>query len=112
MEADPINHPEELWGIEDPRIVWIAELGKWAITYTAYSRGGPLVAMALTDDFVNFDRLGPVMPPEDKDAALFRAGSTGNGCLSIVRLPLTMFRVRIFGCHIPTICCIGVTVGC
>jgi len=71
LEADPDNHPEELWGIEDPRIVYLAELGKWAITYTAYSRGGPLVAMALTDDFVKFDRLGPVMPPEDKDSALF-----------------------------------------
>ncbi len=71
MEADPINHPEELWGIEDPRIVWLEELGKWAVTYTAYSRGGPLVAMALTDDFVTFDRRGPIMPPEDKDAALF-----------------------------------------
>lgn len=71
MEADPVNHPEEIWGIEDPRIVWLAELSKWAITYTAYSRGGPLVALALTDDFINFDRRGPIMPPEDKDAALF-----------------------------------------
>jgi len=71
MDADPLNHPEELWGIEDPRIVRLDELGKWAITYTAYSRGGPLVAMALTDDFVKFERLGPIMPPEDKDAALF-----------------------------------------
>jgi len=71
LEPEPDKHPEELWGIEDPRISWLDELGRWCITYTAYSRGGPLVAMALTDDFINFDRLGPVMPPEDKDAALF-----------------------------------------
>jgi predicted GH43/DUF377 family glycosyl hydrolase len=71
MEPEPDVHPEELWGIEDPRITWLADLGKWAVTYTAYSRGGPLVAMALTNDFVKFDRRGPVMPPEDKDAALF-----------------------------------------
>ncbi len=71
LEPEPDKHPEELWGIEDPRISWLEELGRWAITYTAYSRGGPLVAMALTDDFINFERLGPVMPPEDKDAALF-----------------------------------------
>ena len=71
LEPEPDKHPEELWGIEDPRISWLDELGRWGITYTAYSRGGPLVAMALTDDFINFDRLGPVMPPEDKDAALF-----------------------------------------
>jgi len=71
LELDPDKHPEELWGIEDPRITWLAELGKWAITYSAYSRRGPLVALALTDDFAHFDRLGQVMPPEDKDAALF-----------------------------------------
>lgn len=68
---DPENHPEELWGIEDPRIVFLEELGKWAITYTGYSSGGPLVSLALTEDFRTFKRLGPVMPPEDKDAALF-----------------------------------------
>ncbi|MFA7250256.1 MAG: glycosidase [Dehalococcoidia bacterium] len=67
----PGQHPEELWGIEDARIVWLAELERYAITYTAYSRNGPLVALALTADFVTFDRLGPITPPEDKDAALF-----------------------------------------
>lgn len=71
LEPEPDKHPEELWGIEDPRISWLGELGRWSITYTAYSHGGPLVAMALTDDFISFERLGPVMPPEDKDAALF-----------------------------------------
>ncbi len=71
LEADPANHPEEIWGIEDPRIVRLDELNKWAITYTAYSRSGPLVAMAMTDDFVKFERIGPIMAPEDKDAALF-----------------------------------------
>ena len=67
----PDTHPEELWGIEDPRITYLEDMGQWAVTYTAYSQGGPLVALALTRDFVNFQRLGPVMPPEDKDAALF-----------------------------------------
>lgn len=81
MPPDPLNHPEELWGIEDPRIVWLAELDKWAITYTAYSRSGPLVAMALTDDFVKFDRRGPTMPPEDKDAALFPRRINGKWAL-------------------------------
>ncbi|HNX28070.1 MAG TPA: glycosidase [Syntrophomonadaceae bacterium] len=71
MEADPDNHPEERWGLEDPRITWLAELNKWAVTYVAYSSDGPLVAIALTDDFVHFERLGPARPAEDKDAALF-----------------------------------------
>ncbi len=96
MDADPVNHPEELWGIEDPRIVRLDELGKWAITYTAYSRGGPLVALALTDDFVNFDRLGPIMPPEDKDAALFPRRI--NGKWALIHRPIAANYVP--GAHI------------
>ncbi len=65
------EHPEEIWGVEDPRIVWVPETKKYVVTYTAYSRGGPGVALATTEDFKNFDRYGMVMPPEDKDAALF-----------------------------------------
>jgi predicted GH43/DUF377 family glycosyl hydrolase len=67
----PEKYPEEIWGIEDPRITWIEEMKKWAICYTAYSKGGPLVSLAMTKDFIEFERMGPVMPPEDKDAALF-----------------------------------------
>jgi predicted GH43/DUF377 family glycosyl hydrolase len=64
------NFSEELWGIEDPRITYVPELEQYAILYTAYSRGGPGVSMALTKDFRTFERLGVVMSPEDKDAAL------------------------------------------
>jgi predicted GH43/DUF377 family glycosyl hydrolase len=71
LRADPANHPEELWGIEDPRVTWLEKLGKWVIAYTSFSKGGPLVSLATTEDFKTFERLGPVMPPEDKDAALF-----------------------------------------
>lgn len=67
---DPVNHPDEVWGVEDPRIVWLDELSKYAVTYTAFSRAGPAVALALTRDFVHFERLGVVMPPEDKDSSL------------------------------------------
>lgn len=71
MPALPEEYPEELWGIEDARIVWLEELRRYAITYTAYSRNGPLVSLALTEDFKSFERRGPIMPPEDKDAAFF-----------------------------------------
>jgi predicted GH43/DUF377 family glycosyl hydrolase len=67
---EPDKHPEEIWGVEDPRIVWLDELAKYAITYTAFSRAGPAVALALTEDFIRFERLGVMMPPENKDAAL------------------------------------------
>src|SRR5664279_4128167 len=31
--SDPENHPEELWGVEDPRITFVPEMGKYAIAY-------------------------------------------------------------------------------
>jgi predicted GH43/DUF377 family glycosyl hydrolase len=68
---DPEHFPEEVWGIEDPRITYLAELSKYAIVYTAYTRVGPGVSLALTEDFDHFERYGMIMPPEDKDAALF-----------------------------------------
>jgi predicted GH43/DUF377 family glycosyl hydrolase len=71
LKADVDRDPEETWGCEDPRLTWIPEREEWAIAYTAYSRRGPLVSLATTDDFRSARRLGPVMPPEDKDAALF-----------------------------------------
>jgi predicted GH43/DUF377 family glycosyl hydrolase len=70
LAPDPA-HPEEIWGCEDPRLVYLPERDEWAITYTGYSRRGPLVALAVTKDFKTVERLGSVMPPDDKDAALF-----------------------------------------
>jgi predicted GH43/DUF377 family glycosyl hydrolase len=68
---DPAHFSEEAWGVEDPRLTWIEDRGQWIIAYTAYSPSGPLVSLAATTDFVSFTRLGPAMPPEDKDAAVF-----------------------------------------
>ena len=70
LPADPKHFPEELWGVEDPRIVYVPELKKYAVTYTAFSSNGPGVALALTEDFRSFERRGIIMPPDDKDAAL------------------------------------------
>jgi predicted GH43/DUF377 family glycosyl hydrolase len=85
LRADP-EHPEELWGIEDPRITFVAELGKYAVAYTAFGKGGPGVSLALTSDFVQFERCGLVMQPDDKDAALLprRIG----GLFALVHRPI------------------------
>jgi predicted GH43/DUF377 family glycosyl hydrolase len=85
--ADPDNHPEEMWGIEDPRITYVPEQQRWLITYTAYSSAGPLVALAATTDFRSFERLGPVTTPEDKDAALFPVRFEGRWAL--IHRPVT-----------------------
>ncbi|HUG30114.1 MAG TPA: glycosidase [Candidatus Limnocylindria bacterium] len=71
LVPDVDRDPDETWGCEDPRLTWLPEREEWAIAYTAYSRRGPLVALATTKDFRTVTRLGAVMPPEDKDAALF-----------------------------------------
>jgi predicted GH43/DUF377 family glycosyl hydrolase len=78
---DPRNYPEELWGIEDPRITFLADLGQYAVAYTAFSKGGPGVALALTEDFRRFERFGLIMQPDDKDAALLPRRIDGNFAL-------------------------------
>jgi predicted GH43/DUF377 family glycosyl hydrolase len=88
FEPSP-EHPEEVWGVEDPRITWLEELQEWAITYTAFSSGGPLVSLATTKDFKKFRRLGPVMPPDDKDAAIFPVKF--NGLWAMLHRPVSGF---------------------
>jgi predicted GH43/DUF377 family glycosyl hydrolase len=63
-------HPEEEWGVEDPRVTFVEELGHWIVAYTAFGRGGPGVSLARTEDFETFERLGVAMAPEDKNAVL------------------------------------------
>lgn len=58
------------WGVEDPRVTHVEELGGWLIAYTAYGPEGPCVALAVTGDFRTVERLGVVMPPEDKNACV------------------------------------------
>jgi predicted GH43/DUF377 family glycosyl hydrolase len=60
-----------MWGFEDARVVWLEELGTYAITCTAYGPAGPSVYLALTDDLIEVTAARVVQPPEDKNAALF-----------------------------------------
>jgi predicted GH43/DUF377 family glycosyl hydrolase len=85
--SDPENYPEELWGIEDPRITFVEELGKYVVAYTAFSRGGPGVALALTEDFRRFERFGLIMQPDDKDAALMPRRIEGS--FALLHRPMT-----------------------
>jgi len=81
LAPDPEHFPEELWGIEDPRITFLSELNKYAIVYTAYTREGPGVSLALTEDFHHFERYGLILQPEDKDAVLLPERINGNWAL-------------------------------
>jgi beta-1,2-mannobiose phosphorylase / 1,2-beta-oligomannan phosphorylase len=92
--ADPINFPEELWGVEDPRITYIEELKKYAVVYTAYTRDGPGVSLALTEDFSQFERMGVIMAPEDKDAALLPRRIDGQWAL--IHRPVSAPRAHMW----------------
>ncbi len=99
LVADPVRYPEELWGIEDPRITFVVELEKYAVTYTAFSKGGPGVALALTTDFRTFERYGLIMQPDDKDAAILPRRV--NGDFVLVHRPMTDSGSHIWLSHSP-----------
>jgi predicted GH43/DUF377 family glycosyl hydrolase len=96
---DPDNFPEEVWGIEDPRITYVPELNKYVIVYTSYSRGGPGVSLALTEDFKSFERLGVVLSPDDKDAAFLPRRIKGSWAL--IHRPMTPLGAHIWISYSP-----------
>ncbi len=99
LVANPREYPEEIWGIEDPRITYVPELEQYAIAYTSFARGGPGVSLALTKDFESFERLGVIMPPEDKDAALLprRIG----GFWALIHRPVTTLGAHMWISYSP-----------
>ena len=61
----------ETWGCEDPRITYLPERGEYIIAYVGSSPFGAGVCLAATRDFHNVERLGLIIHPYSKDAALF-----------------------------------------
>ena len=94
LAASPREYPEEIWGIEDPRITFVPELEKFAVAYTSFARGGPGVSLALTKDFRSFERYGVIMPPEDKDAALLPRRV--NGYWAMIHRPVTTLGAHMW----------------
>jgi predicted GH43/DUF377 family glycosyl hydrolase len=76
FEAEPkptlIGYGElESFGIEDSRVTEIN--GRYYLTYTAVSPSGVAVGMTSTTDWQEFHRHGVIIPPSNKDCALFPA---------------------------------------
>jgi predicted GH43/DUF377 family glycosyl hydrolase len=96
---NPDKYPEELWGIEDPRLTYVPELQQYAVAYTSYSRGGPGVSLALTKDFHSFERFGVILSPDDKDAALLphKIG----GFWALIHRPMTVLGAHIWISYSP-----------
>jgi predicted GH43/DUF377 family glycosyl hydrolase len=99
LTANPREYPEEIWGIEDPRITYVPELEQFAVAYTSFSRGGPGVSLALTKDFRSFERFGVIMPPEDKDAALLPRRI--NGYWAMIHRPVTTLGAHMWISYSP-----------
>ena len=80
-EADYELRPNGSGGCEDPRITFVEPLRRYVMTYTAYSPVGPRIAMAISEDLLQWERLGLVtlLPHEglefdgvdNKDASVF-----------------------------------------
>lgn len=68
--------PYETYGIEDCRVALINHI--YYLTYTAVSPNGVGVGMITTADWKNFDRKGLVLPPHNKDCALFEEKINGH----------------------------------
>ena len=99
LAANPRDYPEEIWGIEDPRITYVPELEQYAVAYTSFARGGPGVSLALTKDFRSFERLGVIMSPEDKDAALLPRRIEGRWAL--IHRPMTVLGAHMWISYSP-----------
>lgn len=99
LMPDVENFPEERWGIEDPRITFVPELKKYGVVYTAFTRDGPGVALALTKDFKEFERFGVIMPPDDKDAALLPHRI--NGQWALIHRPISATRAHMWISYSP-----------
>ena len=97
--GNPSEYPEEIWGIEDPRITYVPELEQYAMAYTSFARGGPGVSLALTKDFKSFERFGVIMPPEDKDAALLPRRIGGRWAL--IHRPVTTLGAHMWISYSP-----------
>ena len=61
--------PLEEYGVEDPRVTEIE--GAFHITYVSVSRLGITTSLLRTEDFRTFERRGPILLPDQKDAVLF-----------------------------------------
>ena len=68
-------------GCEDPRITFVEPLQRYVMTYTANSRNGPRIAVAISEDLFHWERLGlatfaayrgiDFVHVDNKDASLF-----------------------------------------
>lgn len=100
-EADYEIRPNGGGGCEDPRVTFVEPLGHYVMTYTAFSPNGPRIAVAVSEDLLQWRRIGLVTfePYEgiafdgidNKDASLFPMAVTnpkGEHAIALLHRPL------------------------
>lgn len=100
-EADYELRPDGSGGCEDPRVTFVEPLGRYVMSYTAFSRRGPRIALAVSEDLFHWQRLGlasfgphdriEFADVDDKDASLFPVAipnPSGHPELAILHRPL------------------------
>jgi predicted GH43/DUF377 family glycosyl hydrolase len=85
-------------GCEDPRISFLEPLQRYVMTYTALSRHGPRIAIAVSEDLLAWRRLGLVCfkglafeGVDDKDASIFPIAipdPSGRPAMAMLHRPL------------------------
>ena len=72
VDDEPAIGPQtcyETFGIEDPRVTHID--GKYYIDYASVSEHGVSTSLAVTEDFVSFERMGVMFCPSNRDVVIF-----------------------------------------
>jgi len=67
--------PLQIFGVEDCRVTFLE--GQYYLTFTAVSESGVGVGMKTTTDWKNFRSHGMILPPHNKDCAIFEEKVNG-----------------------------------
>lgn len=100
-EADYERRADGSGGCEDPRITFVEPLNRFVMTYTAFSPRGPRIALAISEDLFQWERMGlAIFMPyhgldfnevDNKDALLFPVAIPdleGVPAMAIIHRPL------------------------
>lgn len=96
----------EEWGVEDARITFLEDEGRYAITYTGYSRDGPRVCLITTDDLLTperYQRHGPRLRGDNKNCVIFPEKVDGHHVILHRPMPrIVLCRVRTLEAEWPS----------
>lgn len=97
LTAEP-EFGEAIFGLEDPRTVWLENRQEYIITCVSFfdkvAGEPPGISLIATKDFLNFQRLGRKLMPLNKDASLFP--KTFKGCYALINRPIVEGRADIW----------------